>query len=158
MAPPSVSARKIPDNPFRCDRLIQYRGKSLPCDSALRRDGESLRAIFEKSQSTSALEELDAYQAGRNQVRYSAYVGTAGLLIAATGGLLANLFIDESRQTARQDTAKVLRISGIGLTVGSVIFGLSALRSNESHLQNAIIQYNASQPDKPISVLFKSEF
>ncbi|MBS1962975.1 MAG: hypothetical protein JST04_12220 [Bdellovibrionales bacterium] len=158
MAPPSLTARKIPDNPFRCDRLIQFRGKTLPCDSALRRDGESLRAIFEKAKATSSIEELDAYQTGRSQVRYSAYVGTAGLLIAATGGVLANIFIDSSRPTARQDTAKVLRFSGIGLTVGSVIFGLSALRSNESHLQNAIIQYNASQPDKPISILFKSDF
>lgn len=156
MAPPTAKSKTIPDNPFRCDRMIKYRGRVLPCDSALRRDGESLRTIF--ADSPEALEELDQYQAGRNRVRYSAYVGTAGLLVALTGSWIANAFIDESRQTARQDTAKVLRLSGIGLTVGSVIFGLSALRSNESHLQNAIIQYNASSPDRPIEILFKKEF
>jgi hypothetical protein len=156
MPPPSAKARKIPDNPFRCDRLIKYRGKILPCDSALRRDGESLRAIF--ANSPAALDELDRYQAGRNAVRYSAYVGTTGILVALTGSLIANALIDDSRTTARSDTAKVLRISGIGLTVGSVIFGLSALRSNEEHLQSAIIKYNASQPDRPIEVLFKTEF
>lgn len=156
MAPPSAQSKKIPDNPFRCDRLIKYRGKTLPCDSALRRDGESLRSIFERS--PEALEELDQYQAGRNSIRYSAYVGTTGLLLALTSGLITNLFIDSSRSTAREDTAEVLRVSGLGITLGSVVFGLSALRSNEQHLQTAIIKYNASQPDKPIEILFKSEF
>lgn len=156
MPPPSIQARKLPETPFRCDRLIRYRGRTLPCDSALRRDGDSLRTIFERT--PEALDELDRYQSGRNSIRYSAYVGTAGLLIALTGSLVANAFIEERRTTARQDTAKVLRFSGIGLTVGSVVFGLSALRNNEEHLQSAIIKYNASQPDKPIEVLFKSEF
>ncbi len=156
MAPPGTQAKKIPDNPFRCDRLIHYRGKTLPCDSALRRDGESLRAILEHT--PDALDELDQYQAGRNSIRYSAYVGTAGLLMAITAGLIANTVNDANHEQGRQDTAKVLRASGLGLTIGSVVFGLSALRSNEEHLQTAIIKYNASSPDKPVEILFKSEF
>jgi hypothetical protein len=156
MAPPSSQAKKIPDTPFRCDRLIKYRGKTLPCDSALRRDGESLRAIFENS--PGALEELDRYQDGRNSVRYAAFTGTTGVMIALTGGWIANAFIGEDRPTARQDTARVLRYTGFGLALGTVVFGLSHLRSNEEHLQSAIIKYNASQPDKPIEILFKTEF
>jgi len=156
MAPPSAYSKKIPDNPFRCDRLIKYRGRVLPCDSALRRDGDSLRSILENT--PDALDELDRYQSGRNSIRYAAYVGTTGLLIALTSGLIANAFIDESRTTARRDTAKVLQVSGLSLTLGSVVFGLSSLRNNEQHLQTAIIKYNASSPDKPIEILFKSEF
>ncbi len=156
MAPPSTQARKIPDIPFRCDRMVKYRGKVLPCDSALRRDGDSLRSIYEHS--PEALEELDQYQSGRNSIRYSAYVGTAGILIALTAGIIANTVNDEHHQTGRDDTAKVLRAAGLGLTVGSVVFGLSALRSNEDHLQSSIIKYNASSPDRPIEVLFRTEF
>jgi hypothetical protein len=156
MAAPTAQSRKIPNNPFRCDRLIQYKGKTLPCDSALRRDGESLRAIMEHN--PDALEELDQYQAGRNSVKYSGYVGTAGVIIALTGSWVANLFIDNSRQTARHDVAQVLRVAGFTITVGSVVFGLSALRSNESHLQNSIMKYNASEPDQPIEVMFKTQF
>jgi hypothetical protein len=156
MAPPSTQSRKIPDNPFRCDRLIQYRGKVLPCDSALRRDGESLHSIYEHS--PEALDELEKYQSGRNSIRYSAYVGTAGILIAATAGIIANIVNDQNHQLGRQDTAKVLRAAGLGLTVGSVVFGFSALRANEDHLQSSIIKYNASAPDHPIEVLFKKEF
>jgi hypothetical protein len=133
MAPPSTQSRKIPDNPFRCDRLIQYRGKVLPCDSALRRDGESLHSIYEHSPE-------------------------AGILIAATAGIIANIVNDQNHQLGRQDTAKVLRAAGLGLTVGSVVFGFSALRANEDHLQSSIIKYNASAPDHPIEVLFKKEF
>jgi hypothetical protein len=156
MAPPIAQAKKIPDNPFRCDRLIKYRGRVLPCDSALRRDGDSLRSIFEKS--PEALDELDEYQSGRNSLRYSAYVGTAGLVLALTSGLLANAFIDENHPTGRKDTAKVIQLGGLGITLGSVLFGLSKLRNNEEHLQTAIIKYNATSPDRPIEVLFKSDF
>jgi hypothetical protein len=155
-ASPSTQAKKIPDNPFRCDRLIKYRGKTLPCDSALRRDGESLRTIFEKS--PDALEELDRYQSGRNAIRYSAYVGTAGLLTAITATFVANAFISSDQSWLRTHTAQNLRAEGLVLTVGSVLFGLSTLHSNEDHLQSAIIKYNATSPDKPVEVLYKAEF
>lgn len=156
MAPPTALARKVPENPFRCDRLVTYRGRTLPCDSALRRDGESLRSIFEST--PTALEELDAYQAGRNSIKFAAYTGSAGLVLALTSGLLTNLFIDESRATARKDVSKVLQLGGIGIAVGGVIFGYSHLRSNEAHLQQAIISYNAAHPDRPVEILFKTEF
>lgn len=151
-----ASARQIPENPFRCDRLVQYRGRTLPCDSALRRDGESLRSIMETT--PSALEELDAYQSGRNSLKFAAYTGTAGLVLALTSGLITNLFIDESRPDDRTRVSKILQLSGLGLTVGGIVFGYSYLRSNEDHLQQAIIKYNAAHPDRPVEILFKSEF
>lgn len=155
-APPVAPARKIPENPFRCDRLVKYRGRTLPCDSALRRDGESLRSIFETT--PEALDELDAYQSGRDSIRYAAYTGTAGLVLALTSGLLADLFIDESQPAKRQDVGKIIQLSGIGITLGGVIFGYSHLRSNEDHLQQAVIKYNAAHPDRPVEILFKTEF
>jgi hypothetical protein len=156
MAPPTAQAKKIPENPFRCDRQIKYRGKLLPCDSALRRDGESLRSIFEKT--PDALDELDQYQSGRRAVQYAAYTGTTGLVLALAGGLIANIVIPEERAGDRQELTRVFRYSGFGLALGSVVFGLSHLRSNEDHLQRAIIKYNASQPDRPIQVLFQTDF
>lgn len=155
-APPTAQARKIPENPFRCDRLIRYRGKNLPCDSALRRDGESLRSIYENT--PEALEELDRYQAGRKSLAFAAYTGTAGIILALTSGILPNLFIDESDPEGRQKMTRLLRASGIGMTVGGVVFGYSFLRSNEDHLQQSILKYNAAQPDRPIEILFKTEF
>lgn len=155
-AAPSTQAQKIPNTPFRCDRLIKYRGKTLPCDSALRRDGESLRTIFENS--PDALEELDRYQSGRNSLKYAAYTGSVGIFLALASGMVTNLFIPENRGDARQSTSHIVRLTGLGMTVGGVVFGLSRLRSNEDHLQSAIIKYNASQPDKPIEILFKTEF
>lgn len=152
----SPSVKKIPDNPFRCDRLIKHRGKTLPCDSALRRDGESLRAIMEKT--PSAIDELEKYQAGRNSIKFAAYTGTAGLLILAASGLIADLVVDSGNSGKRDDVAKILRFSGGGIALGSVVFGISHLRSNEDHLQQSILNYNAAHPDRPIEILFKTEF
>jgi len=150
------NARKIPENPFRCDRLIRYRGKTLSCDSALRRDGDSLRSIVEDT--PSALEELDRYQAGRNSIKFAAYSGSAGIVMLLTSSFLANVFISSSQPTARKTTAKILRWTGAGITIGSITYGLSRLRSNEEHLNEAILKYNAAHLDHPIEILFKTEF
>lgn len=156
-APAPLSAPKnTPENPFRCDRLVTYGGKTLPCDSALRRDGESLRPILESV--PDALDELDIYQAGRSSIAFAAYTGTAGVVLAITSGLLTNLVIDESRNVARRDVAKITRVTGLGLALGSIGFGLWKLRDNEDHLQLAILKYNAVHPDHPIEVQFKMEF
>jgi len=154
-----VAARKkIMENPFRCDRLIKYQGKTFPCDSHLKRDGDSLRSIM--SETPSAIEELDLYQNNRRKVKYAAYTGTAGVAIAVTNTLIAKLFVsnDPGRAGERRSTATAIRWSGIGLSVGSVIYGLSYLRSNETHLNNAIIRFNESHPGKPIEVLFSTDF
>ncbi len=105
-----------------------------------------------------AIDELDAYQSGRKSIRFAAYTGTAGLVMALTSSMLADVFISKNRPDSREDTARILRLSGIGITLGSVVWGYSHLRSNEDHLNLAIIKYNATHPDRPIEVLFKTEF
>jgi hypothetical protein len=154
-----VAARKqIMENPFRCDRLIKYQGKSFPCDSHLKRDGESLRSIM--IDTPSALEEIDTYQRNRRKVKYAAYTGSAGILIALTNSLTVKLFVPSGPEhdKERKNVSSSIRWGGIGLSLGSVIYGLSYLRSNETHLSKAIIRFNESHPDKPIEVLFKSDF
>jgi hypothetical protein len=136
--------------------MIRYQGRTLPCDSALRRDGESLRSILEAH--PDALAELDLYQKGRRNVRHTAITGTAGLVFALLGETIANLLIDESRPTARKDVGSVLRYGGAGITLGSVAFGISYLKANEDHLNRAIMKYNAAEPKRPIQILFKAEF
>lgn len=155
---PPTMGKKIPDNPFRCDRLIKYRGKTLPCDSHLKRDGENLRSILQDT--PEALEKLDLYQKNRKKVAFAAYTGTAGLAIAVTNGLIAKLFVpkDPGRDRERKQTENAIRWTGIGLSVGSVIYGLSYLKSNEENLNDAIIRFNDAHPDRPIEVLFKTEF
>ncbi len=152
-------AKKAPENPFRCDRLIRFKGRTLPCDSALRRDGESLRSIFEKT--PTALDELDSYQSGRTAIKYSAYTGTAGLVLTLASGFFSNLLIsdpDETRSAERSELAKKIRMAGLGITVGGVVYGYSHLRSNEDHLRQAILNFNTAHPDHPVEILFKSEF
>lgn len=155
---PPTMGKKIPDSPFRCDRLIKYRGKTLPCDSHLKRDGENLRSILQDT--PEALEKLDLYQKNRKKVAFAAYTGTAGIAIAVTNGLIAKLFVpkDPGRDRERKKTETAIRWTGIGLSVGSVIYGLSYLKSNEENLNDAIIRFNDAHPDRPIEVLFKTEF
>lgn len=154
--PSGVQARQIPENPFRCDRMIRHLGRTLPCDSPLRKDGEGLRSILEAN--PDALAELESYQRGRNKIKYAAYGGTAGALITIFSGTIANLIVDKSRTQARTDVAKVLRFGGAGLTLGTIGYGISHLKSNEDHLNQAILKYNAAEPKRPIQILFQSEF
>lgn len=158
-ARPAIIGRKIPDNPFRCDRLIKYKGKTLPCDSHLKRDGENLRSILQDT--PEALEKLDLYQKNRRRVRFAAYTGTAGVVIALTNGLIAKLFVPKERrgdQNRVENAETAVRWAGIGLSVGSLIYGVSYLKSNEQNLNDAIVRFNTAHPDRPIEVLFKHEF
>jgi hypothetical protein len=116
-----------------------------------------LRTILEST--PEALDELDAYQSGRNSIKFAAYTGTAGIAIALASGLIANLIVpDENKQGERDAATRVVRLGGLGITLGSVVFGLSHLRNNEEHLNRAIIKYNTTHPDRPIEVLFRTEF
>lgn len=153
-----ASRKKIMENPFRCDRLIKYQGKTFSCDSHLKRDGESLRSIM--SDTPSAIEQLDIYQSNRRKVKYAAYTGTAGIAIALTNSLITKAFVssDPALDKERRKTASTIRWAGIGLSVGSIVYGLSYLRSNETHLNNAIVRFNEAHPGKPIEVLFTTDF
>jgi hypothetical protein len=155
---PNLS-RRIPDNPFKCDRQIRYGGRTMPCDSSLHRDGEALRPIMENT--PSALERLDQYQANRRKLNFAAYTGTAGLVIALAaqvigGALIAQDPVDGDRSLRRG--RKLIRYGGLAITAGSIAFGISSLRSNEQYLQGAVNQYNEAHPEKQLELLFKTEF
>jgi len=125
----------------------------------LKRDGENLRSILQET--PEALEKLDLYQKNRRKVRFAAYTGTAGLVIAFTNGLIAKLFVPKERRSDRhrvEDTETAVRWTGIGISVGSLIYGVSYLKSNEQNLNEAIVRFNTAHPDRPIEVLFKTEF
>jgi hypothetical protein len=136
--------------------LIRYRGRTLPCDSALRRDGESLRSIVENT--PDALDELEQYQSGRNSIKFAAYTGSTGLAMVIFSGLLADVFVSESKSDQNARAVKIVRWGGAGLAIGSIVYGLSHLRSNEDHLHRTILNYNIAHPDRPIEILFKTEF
>lgn len=150
--------KKIPDYPFRCGRLILVAGKTVPCDSPMSRDGEYLRPIIEDV--PEAVAELNTYQRNRRKVRFAAYTGTLGLVMGLTAPITRDLFVPAGAQYAddRRRTESVIRWSGFGISIGSVLFGLSSLRANEDHLRLAVLRYNQAHPDKPIELLFQTDF
>lgn len=155
-APPKLG-QSIPINPFRCDRLIRYNGKSFSCDSALTRDGENLRPIL--TDNPSALEMLDKYQDNRRKLKYTAYVGSLGIVMALASKWVGDLVVPDSRGTEAQERAqKWVRYGGIGITLGAIVYGLAELNSNERNLDEAIIRFNQSHPDKPIEVMYRKNF
>jgi hypothetical protein len=105
-----------------------------------------------------ALDELDRYQSGRNSIKFAAYTGSTGLAMVIFSGLLADLFVSESNADKNAQAVKYVRWGGAGIAIGSVVYGLSHLRSNEEHLHRTILRYNTAHPDRPIEVLFKTEF
>lgn len=157
VTPPKLG-RPIPDNPFKCDRLIKYNGKTLPCDSHLKRDGENLRAIF--AGTPDSISALDRYQKNRRSIRFAAYTGTTGIAIALLSAPIASLFVknDATHVTQYKRAQDITRWGGIGITAGSVLYGLSVLKTNESNLDYAILRYNQTHPDKPIEILFQTKF
>ena len=146
------------ENPFRCDRLIKYDGKTLPCDSHLRRDGENLRAIL--SDTPDAVSALDRYQRNRRKIRFAAYTGTLGFATTVFSSSISSLFTknDASNSKDFDRTQKIVRYSGLGVLFGSIFYGLGVLKANESNLDQAILKFNESHPDKPIEILFQTKF
>lgn len=153
---PAQLGMKTPDRAFRCDRMIKWKKETLPCDSPLLWDGENLRPIM--ANTPDAIFELDQYQRGRRALRGAAYVGTVGVVFALANSLIAGLITPKGHDLRKSDTESTLRYGGIGLTAGAVIFGYTMLRSNEQHLDSAIVKYNSAQPGTPIEVLFQKDF
>ncbi|MEK6705567.1 MAG: hypothetical protein AABZ06_07245 [Bdellovibrionota bacterium] len=128
---------------FTCERRFLYHGKELNCDSNVRQDGERLRPII--SSVPDAVAELDAYQRNKQRIRIAAYAGTLGLA-TAIGGFF--IYKQESHP---------LVIAGAGVATGSLIYGLTTLRHNETHLINAVNIYNNHHPGDVIELQFTAE-
>lgn len=159
-APPSLM-QKAPSDPFRCQRQFVYQGRTLDCDSQVRRDAEKLRPILKDV--PEAVAELDAYQQGRRALRYTAYVASIGLAVGVIASFFAKPFRYDADPEAKErgeagplKPAAYLVIGGLTATLGSFIFGFSLYQTNESHLNEAVHQFNLARPDTPIALEFKT--
>jgi hypothetical protein len=152
-APPSLT-QKAPTDPFRCQRQFVYQGRTLDCDSQVRRDAEKLRPILKDV--PAAVSELDAYQQGRRALRYTAYTASIGLAVAIVASFFAKPFRNPPEEGFTLKPASYLVIGGALATVGSFVFGFSLYQSNESHLNEAVNQFNIARPDTPIALEFKT--
>jgi hypothetical protein len=147
-APPLLQTEG-PADTFKCERTFVYRGKPLICDSYMRQDAERLRPIL--SSVPTAVAELDSYQRNRRKVTTLAYVASAGLVL-----LLGSRLLPQSSSNSLITPRNIGLYGGMGLAAGSVLYGLSFLRTNEAHLGNAVEYYNRAHPRDPIELQFST--
>lgn len=150
-APPALE-QKVPSDIPHCERFFLYRGKKLECDSNVSKDAERLRPIIQDV--PRALYELDTYQANRARLKSVAYVGTAGLL-----AIVAGIFVSHppfNRDSGSPQVGKFVSIGGGALAVGSLIYGLSLVKTNEAHVSQAVDYYNSAHPNDRIELQFST--
>jgi len=98
---------------------------------------------------------LDTYQRNRQSLRPFAYAGTAGLLLALSSSIFPKL-IPGAEESGTVRT--LIAATGIGITAGSVLYGMHFLSENEKHLQRAIELHNQAKPDSPIELMIQASF
>jgi hypothetical protein len=153
-APPSLSTRK-PTDSFRCQRFYVYQGKRIACDSNIKLDGENLRPLMEDV--PQAIAELNLYQTNRLKARSAAYWGTVGLLVMIGGSLLSLRYRDQGNPTDTSNTIRTISLfGGGGIMIGSFISALSFIKTNETHIGNAVNFYNQAHPEAPIQLQFNT--
>ncbi len=133
---------------IHCKRLFVVQGKTLDCDSYHQNDAEKLRPYLQDV--PEALKELDTYQSNRSQVRAVSYTGSLGLLAALIG-----VFINGKEEPTLRNVAI---FGGLGLAGGSLLYGLTLMRTNESHIQNAVQYHNQKHPERPIELQFNAQW
>ncbi|RYZ69749.1 MAG: hypothetical protein EOP09_07155 [Proteobacteria bacterium] len=151
---PPTLGRPVPTNPFQCERLLRYKGKILSCDTHMSNDGEGLRPIYEGT--PEALQELDVYQRNRKRVRLGGYTGTFSIVLFLANPLIANLVTKD--QSKRDSLKTTLRLTGVAITLGSAVYGISYLKANEEHLNRSITRFNDRHPTDQIELIYKTEF
>jgi hypothetical protein len=156
-APPTLK-RPVMKDAFHCERTFLYKGKTYGCDSYVQRDAERLRIFV--SDIPEATSEIDTYQRNRKNVRTAAYVGSVGLLIAIAGFFGSRAFQDGDGNVNSTGIAirTVTTTVGMGLTLGSVTFGIISLNNNESHIDRAVALHNEAHPMTPIVLQFSKGF
>lgn len=164
--PPDISS-KAPSDIFRCERYYTYKGEKLTCDSTAAADGEKLRPLM--MDSPDALTELDTYQRNRRRLRSAAYIGTGALLAILATSFAKQRYSDAAKNAtvgdndsvatfqAQADFFNILYWTSIGIGVGTVVFGVSMLQTNEAHLGSAVQHYNHAHPTQPIELQFSTE-
>jgi hypothetical protein len=156
-APRALKQPTIVDT-FHCERRFLYMGKVYGCDSNVQRDAERLRPLM--ADVPAALAELDTYQRNRQSVRVAAYVGSIGLLAAIGGVLISRTFTDSNGNATNASIAfrNYALAGGLGITGISLLYGLSVLSTNESHIDNAVRYHNQAHPNTPIELQFTTGF
>lgn len=154
-APPSL-VQPIPVDPFHCQRTVIFQGKTLDCDTNVRRDAENLRPIIKDV--PSAVAELDTFQSNKRTLRYTAYTASAGLLVALVGYFGSRGTNGFRNANGGYTPAALVTLAGLTVTAGSFVFGFVIYKTNESHLANAVNNFNLARPDTPIELQFKTGF
>ncbi len=134
--------------PFGCRRDFQYEGKVYTVDSFNRADGEHLRPYI--ADIPEAVDHLNLYQENKRNVQNVAYIGTAGLLLALTGIILSKQISANHATSVRN----ILVFSGGAIMVGSAVYAVNSLISNEENLINAVKSHNMAKPQTPIELQF----
>lgn len=157
-APPRLRARTAPQGHAKstCSRAFTFKGKAIECDSVLGRDGEGLRNYL--AEVPEAVAELDHYQANRRNVRYAAWLGTAGIVAALVGSLVNARPFEQVDGNLRIHPGGGLILGGALLTVNSFIYSVSVIRQNEGKLQRAVELHNQARPGSPIELKVGTEF
>lgn len=147
-APPQLGAQREPKDwkTYRCSRYFLYQGKAIECDSDLGRDGESLRPILAKT--PEALAKLDSYQNTRKNVQNLRYLSALGLAMMGTGFILSKTMDSDNKVAVRN----ILVTSGLAISAGTFIWGLTLIRQNESKLTEATEIYNRANPKDPLEI------
>lgn len=155
---PEKLGRPIPEKKSTCERMIRIGNEVFSCDSAVATDAENLRSYLLNN--PEAIKELDLYQSNRKKIRAGAYIGSAGLLFVLGNSVFSKLFYrQDPEKTKKQEAlASTLRLTGLAVSVGTVLYGISFLKSNESHLNRAIDLYNEKNPNRKIEFLIQSHF
>ena len=135
-----------------CARFCVLENRKFEIDSFLGSDAERLKPIFDDV--PQAMTELRVYQANREQLRTSAYLGTAALVLLGTGFFINRMPVDASSGVIQPNG--YLMLTGATLAVGTIVHLVSTLVTNDRHIGNAIHHYNQAHPDRPIDPLFST--
>lgn len=141
--------QKQPKYVPHCERYFLYKGVRQEVDSDLGRDGSRLKEAVEDV--PESLREIEKYQNLRGRIKTAAFVGSGAGLVALTGLIVgfSNTFIVSGRS---------LFLIGAATAVGSFIYSIGQLHSNESHLEKAVQYHNVEHPEQPVDLLFSTGF
>ncbi|MGK5083835.1 hypothetical protein WDW37_11080 [Bdellovibrionota bacterium FG-1] len=147
-APPTFSGSP-PNDPFHCQRIYEFGGKTYDCDSLVARDAQRLRAAL--GPVPEAVRELDEYRNARRMTENSAYVISGGIALAILGGVVGRVLGNSFKGSTIRDMSTF-----VGLWVGgnAFLFNLSFTRAGDEHIQHAVDLYNQARPDQPMGIQF----
>jgi len=134
---------------FSCNRQFLHQGNLNLIDSYHRQDGEKLRSVI--NDVPEAVSELNIYQRNRRRVMTAAYVSSIGLLV-----FLISQVIPADGDQGIKNIRRNMTYGGPAISLGSIIYSFTLIKRNETHLDNAVNNYNAARPEDPIKLQFST--